>query len=112
MVWPMCHGPAVVSVLVIETSAEVLAVPPLPLLSVLLPVFGSVSVAETLALLSKAPVAVTVMVTFAPLLIDGIVHGSAAQPPPVSSVIYRFVGVSVTWTFVAVEGPALATKSV
>ena len=36
MVWPMCHGPAVSSVLVIETSAEVLAVPPLSVLSVLL----------------------------------------------------------------------------
>src|SRR6266498_2039574 len=92
-----------------------MAVPPLPVLSVLFEVSGSVSSAETLALLSNAPgaviVAVTVIVTFAPEASDAIVHGSAAQPPPLTFVIDRFVGVSVTWTFVAVDGPALALLS-
>ena len=90
--------------------------PPLPVLSVLLPGFGSGSVAETVALLSKAPaalmVAVTLMVTFAPEARLAMVQGRAAQPPPLTLVMVRFVGVSVTWTLVAVDGPALATNSV
>ena len=62
--------------------------------------FGSGSVAETVAELSNAPaaviVAVTLMVTFAPEARLAIVHGSAAQPPPLTVVMLRFVGVSVT----------------
>src|SRR5204862_4280888 len=111
------NGPAVVNVLTIETSADAAAVPPLPLLSELLFVFGSVSVAETVVLLSNAPaaliVAVTVSATFAPELMLGIVQGNGSeQPPPLRFVSVRFVGVSVTCTFVAVDGPALATVSV
>src|SRR5438270_10164172 len=83
-------GPAVVNVLTIETSADAAAVPPLPVLSVLLPLFGSGSFAETVALLSNTPaagmVAVTVMVVFAPKPRLAIVHGRAAQPPPVTLV--------------------------
>ena len=66
--------------------------------------------------MSKAPaadiVAVTVIVVFALLARLAIVHGSAAQPLPETFVIDRFVGVSVTWMFVAVDGPALATVMV
>src|SRR5436309_15473560 len=98
----------IVSVLTIETSAEAAAVPPLPVLSVLLAGTGSGSVAETVALLSNDPaaviVAVTLMVAFAPEARLAIVHGSAAQPPPLTFVMLRFDGVSVTCTFVAVSG--------
>src|SRR5437870_3707042 len=83
-------------------------VPPLPLLSMLFAlfgsnsfaVFGSNSVAVAVALLSNAPTAVivaaTLMVVFAPLTRLAIVQGSAAQPLPLTLVIVRFVGVSVT----------------
>src|SRR5438046_15848 len=98
------------------SSAAATAVPPLPVLSVLFDGFGSSSVAAAVALLSNAPaaviVAVTLMVTFAPEARLAIVHGRAAQPPPLTLVIVRFVGVSVTWVLVAVDGPALATKRV
>src|SRR5947209_4255405 len=97
------YGPAVVRVLSTETSAEAPVNPPLPLLSVLLARFGSGCAAVTVALLSNAPgaliVAVTVMAAFAPTPRLGIVHGSAAQPPPLTLVMVRFVGVSVTCTF-------------
>src|SRR6185369_14778621 len=113
---PTWNGPAVINVLTIETSAEATAVPLLRVLSVLLPRFGSNSFASTDALLSKVPVAVivavTVMVVFAPEASEAMMHGRAAQPPPLTFVIDRFVGVSVTWMLVAVEGPALAMKSV
>src|SRR5215208_3609963 len=112
----MVNGPAVTSVFTSDTSAEAAAVPPFPVLSVLLAVFGSGSVAVAVALLSKAPaavmVAVTLMVVFAPEARLAMVQGSAAQPPPVTVVMDRLDGVSVTWMLVAVEGPALATKSV
>ena len=104
------------SVLTIDTSAEAAALPPLPVLSVLLPGTGSVTAEVAVALLSKAPtaliVAVTLIVTLAPEARLGIVHGSAAQPPPETPVMVRLVGVSVIWTVVAVFGPALATTSV
>src|SRR6185369_15578465 len=97
-------------------SAEAIAVPLLPVLSVLFVRFGSGWVAVTVAELSKAPaaliVAVTVIVAFAPLASEAMVQGSATQPPPLTLVMVRFVGVSVTCTFVAVDGPPLATKSV
>ena len=68
------------------------AEPPLPVLSVLLPGFGSGSVPDAVALLSNAPaaliVAVTVIVTFAPEARLAMVQGRAAQPPPVH---YRYV---------------------
>src|SRR5436309_14317563 len=96
-------------------SAEATAVPPLPLLSVLLERLGSVSAGVAVALLSNAPaaliVAVTLMVVFAPEASEGIVHGKAAQPLPLTLLMLRFVGVSVTWMLVAVEGPGVATRS-
>src|SRR5437667_190584 len=99
-----------------EMSTEVPAVPPLPVLSVLSARFGSSSAGVAVAELSKAPaasiVAVTLMVVFAPEASEGIVHGRAAQPLPLTLVMVRFVGVSVTWMLVAVDGPAFATRSV
>src|SRR2546430_969225 len=116
MLWLTVNGPLVVSVFTIETSAEAAARPPLPLLSVLFDESGSGSVAETVVLLSKEPaaliVAVTLMVALAPEARLAIVHGSAAQPPPLTFVMLRFVGVSVTCTLVAVDGPAFATTIV
>src|SRR3954447_17733049 len=110
------YGENVVSVFVSETSAAGLADPPLPLLSVLFAAFGSLSAGVAVALLSNAPaaliVAVTLMVVFAPVARLGMVHGRAAQPLPLTLVMVRFVGVSVTWMLVAVDGPALATSSV
>src|SRR5687768_13184448 len=115
MLWPTTYGPAVISVLVIDTSADASADPPLPVSSVLSLGSGSGSVAETVTVLSNAPeavmVAVTVMVASAPDASDGIVHGSAMQPPPLTPVMVRLDGVSVICTFVAVDGPAFATKS-
>jgi hypothetical protein len=112
----MWYGPAVVNVLMIATSADGPAVPPFPVLSVLLEVFGSNSVAFALALLSKTLaaliVAVTLMVALATEPRVGMVQGSAAQPPPLTFVMVRLVGVSVTWMFVAADGPAFATTSV
>src|SRR3954454_14332961 len=116
MDWPTTKGPGVMSVFVTCRSAVLEAPPKLFVLSVLFPRLGSDSVAETVALLSKRPmsvmVAVTVMVTFAPLASEGIVQGSAAQPPPLTFVKLRWKGVSVTRMLVAVDGPALATTSV
>src|SRR5438128_2155552 len=99
MDWPLVKGPVVVSVFTTETSAEAAAVPPLPVLSVLLPGFGSDSVAETVDVLSKEPaalmVAVTLMPTRPPYDLVAMVQGSAAQPPPLTLVMVRFDGVSV-----------------
>src|SRR5882672_294419 len=99
MLSPAWKGPTVTSVLTTETSADAAAVPPLPVLSVLLPVFGSNSVALAVAMLSKAPaaviVAVTLIVALAPEARLAMVHGRAAQPPPETFVIDRLVGVSV-----------------
>src|SRR5947209_3648156 len=99
-----------------ETSAEAAAVPPLPVESVLFAVFGSGSSAVAVALLSNVPealiVAVTVMEVFAPEVRLAIVHGRAEQPDPLTLVMVRLAGVSVTWIDVAVDGPALATTSV
>src|SRR5712691_8417900 len=112
----MAKGPAVTSVFTIEISAEGAAVPPLPALSVLFARFGSDSAGVAVAVLSNAPaaviVAVTLMVVLAPEARLPIVQGSAAQPLPDTFVMLRFVGVSVTWMLVAVDGPALAMKSV
>src|SRR5258708_919480 len=98
------------------TSAVAPVVPPLPVLSVLLARFVSFSAGVAVAVLSKAPaalmVAVTLMVTFAPFPRLAMVHGRAAQPPPLTLVMVRLVGVSVTWMLVAADGPALATTSV
>src|SRR5258708_32361344 len=100
MVWPAVNGPEVVSVLTNETSAEAAAVPPLPVLAELFARGGSDSTAVAVALLSKAPaaliVAVTVIVTVAPEASVAMVQGKAAQPPPVTFVIVRLAGVSVT----------------
>src|SRR5215203_2686026 len=109
MVCPIVNGPAVVSVFTTDTSADGPASPPLPMLSVLFEEFGSGSVALTVAVLLNGPaasmVAVTVIDAFAPDASDAIVHGSATQPAPLTFVMVRFAGVSVTWTFVAVFGP-------
>src|SRR4051794_2093692 len=100
MLWPAKKGPEVTSVFTIETSADDVAVPPLPVLSVLLPGTGSDSVPLAVAVLSNGPaaliVAVTVIVAFAPIARLAIVQGRAAQPPPLTLVMVRFVGVSVT----------------
>src|SRR6266446_2828541 len=116
MLWPAVNGPEVTRVFTSETSAEAAAVPPFPVLSVLFARFGADSAGVAVALLSKAPaaviMAVTVMVTFAPAARLPRVHGKAAQPPPVTVVMVRFAGVSVTWMLVAVDGPALATTRV
>src|SRR5436189_38756 len=110
------NGPAVVNVLTIETSADAAAVPPLPVLSVLLPVFGSDSVPFAVALsstaLSRSIVAVTVMTVFAPEARLAMMHGENDVQAPLTIVVVRFAGVSVTLMFVAVDGPALATVSV
>src|SRR3954452_9667695 len=112
----MVYGAAVTSVLSIETSAEGAAVPPLPVLSVLSPRFGSFSAGVAVAVLSNAPaaaiVAGTLMVGFAPEARLGMAHGRAAHPLPLTLVMVRLLGVSVTWMLVAVDGPALATSSV
>src|SRR5436190_6810006 len=103
----MVNGPLVVRVFTSETSAEAAAVPPLPELSALLLAFGSDSVPVAVAMLSNAPaatiVAVTLMVMLAPEARLAMVQGSAAQPEPVTLVMVRLVGVSVTWMLVAVD---------
>src|SRR6185369_11661144 len=114
MVWPWMNGPAVSSVFTTETSAATPIRPALPVLSVLFVSFGSNSSAETDDALSNglpSMVTVTVMTTFAPPASEAMVQGSAAQPPPLTLVMVRLVGVSVTCTLVAVDGPALATRS-
>ncbi len=67
------------------------------------------------AVLSNTPaaliVAVTVMLTDPPGAMLATVQGNAAQPPPDTFVMVRLLGVSVIWTLVAVDGPALATTS-
>src|ERR1051326_6060494 len=97
-------------------SADATAVPPLPVLSVLFAGTGSGSAAGAWALVSKARGvligAVTGMVVFALAASEAIVHGSAEQPLPLTLVMVRFVGESVTWIDVAVAGPALATTMV
>src|ERR1041385_2974883 len=107
-------GLLVVNVLTISRSADATAVPPLPVLSVLLPLFGSNSVALTVAELSNEPVAtifaVTVMFALGPLASEPMLHGKGSeQPPPDTLVMLRFVGVSATVTFVAVDGPWFVT---
>src|ERR1043165_5574567 len=116
MVWPRWKGPAVVSVFTIDTSTAVPVTPLLPELSVLFAVFGSNSAAVAVAVLPSArgavSVAVTWIVVFARAAGEAIVHGSAEQPLPLTFVIVRFVGVSVTWIDVAVDGAALDMTSV
>ena len=98
------------STLVNDTSAVgVVLSPSLP---VLLVVSGSASVGVAVALLLNAPsaviVPVTVIVALAFGAIEAIVHGIAVQAP-VNTRPDRFVGVSLTATFVAVDGPAFDT---
>ena len=105
--------------MVTPTSATPAAVPSLlPSVpsSILFATIGSVSSAATLAVFEKAPtasiVAITVMVTSLaglPLAIFPIVHGKEVHPPPLTDVIVKFVGVSVTTTLFAVSGPTLET---
>src|SRR5258708_6722693 len=116
MVTPAVNGPEVTRVLTSETSAAGVALPPLPVLSVLLEGFGSVSAGVAVALLWKDAAAVGVagrfLVTFAPETKLAIVHGSAAHPPPDTFVMVKFVGVWVTGLLVGVGGPAWAEKGV
>src|SRR5215217_2417380 len=111
MVWPTLYGAGVLSTLSSTTSANGSALPPLPVLSVLLPGTGSASVAVTVTELLNGPgvliVAVTVMVSFAPDARLAMVHGSAEQFVLLTVWMVRFDGVSATCTFVAVDGPAL-----
>src|SRR5216684_2174790 len=99
-----------------RSADGLVAVPPLPVLSVLFAGFGSDSVADTVALLSNEPaaliVAVTLIVTLAPEARLAMVQGRAEQPPPLTFVMVRCVGVSVICTLVAVDGPAFATTIV
>src|SRR5438270_12812174 len=108
MLWLIEYGPAVVNVLTIDTSSDAVAVPPLPVLSVLLPLFGSGSFAVTVALLSNAPVAVmvavTVMVVFAPEARLEIVQGSEIGRAPCREVVVMLGGVSETCTYVEMDG--------
>src|ERR1044071_6068657 len=110
-VLPIEYGPEEVNDFTMETSADGPAVPLLPASSVLSVVSGSGSTASTVATLSKAPsalmVAVTLMTVSAPVARLGMVQGKPEQPLPVTLVMERFDGVSVTWMEVAVEGPAL-----
>src|SRR2546423_857436 len=109
-------GAGAVLVMARSTPAAAPATPPLPLLSELFAVFGSNSSAVAVAALSNAPaaliVAVTLMVVLAPEARLAMVQGSAAQPEPLTLVMVRLVGVSVSWMLVAVDGPAFATTSV
>src|SRR5687768_4976896 len=89
------------------------ALPPLPVSSVLLPGDGSFSVAATVTRLSNGPeatmLALTLIVTLAPLDRLAMVHGKAAHPAPLTLLMARLAGVSVTWIAVAVLGPTLLT---
>src|SRR2546423_11062184 len=73
--------------------------------------FESDSAGVAVAVLSKAPgaliVAVTLMVVLAPEASEGMVHGRAPQPLPLTVAVVRFVGVSVTWMLVAGDRPGL-----
>jgi hypothetical protein len=110
MDWPAKNGPLVSSVFVTDMSADGPALPPLPLLSVLLAVFGSVSAPLAEAMLSNAPAATIVAVRLIVAMPGNgrfaIVHGSATHAP-VTLVIDRFDGASVTLTAVAGAGPPL-----
>ena len=97
---------------IVSSTASMTLVEMSPSLPVLLVVSGSASVGVAVALLLNAPsaviVPVTVIVALAFGAIEAIVHGIAVQAP-VNTRPDRFVGVSLTATFVAVDGPAFAT---
>src|SRR5258705_540443 len=103
------------SVFTTDTSADTPVRPPLPVLSVLVEVRVAGAVSETVGVLwnihEEMIVAVTEIVVFAPDARLGIGDGNAAQPPPFTFVIVRFVGVSGTCTLVAVDRQALARNS-
>src|SRR5687767_15101496 len=97
------------------------AVPPLPVLSVLLEGSLSMSLARcvAVALLSNAPAALMVATTVIVRFDAGVgvrpgtsVQGKAVHPAPLTLVMVRFVGVSVTSTNNATPGPVLETTSV
>src|SRR5258706_560573 len=97
---PAADRPRVTSAFSNETSAEAAAVPPLPVLSVLFARFVSYSAfffndtATTeiyaLSLHDALPI------LLAPEARLAMVQGKAVQPPPVTFVMVRLVGVSVT----------------
>src|SRR5258708_3633650 len=98
MLWPAVNGPEVTRVFTSETSAEAPVVPPLPVLSVLLDVFGSGWAAVAVAFNATAPAEIFALSLHVAVPISearlAMVHGRAAQPPPVTLVMVRFVGVS------------------
>ena len=57
-------------------------------------------------------VAVTLIIALEPDVIVGIVQGNAVQPAPLTEVMVRFVGTSVTCTLFASSGPMLDTINV
>src|SRR5258706_4887699 len=77
-------------------------------------VFGLSSGSADVAVSANAPaalmVAVTLIVVFAPEARLAMVQGSAAQPEPLTLVMVRLVGVSVTRMLVAVDGPAFRSE--
>src|SRR5258708_1593378 len=116
MISPAVNGPEVTRVFTNETSAEAAAGPPVPGLAVVLGRFGSESAAMDVGGLLNAPAALigamTLIVVLAPEARLAMAQGKAAQPPAVTFVMVMFVGESVTWMLVAVEGPASATTRV
>src|SRR5204862_6336445 len=112
---PAVDAPVVTGVFTAATSGASV-VPPLSVLSVLSPGFGSASGSAAVAMLSNAPaaliVAVTLMTVFAPEARLAMMQGENDVQAPLTFMIVRFVGVSVTVMFVAVDGPAFATVSV
>src|SRR5256885_5940960 len=110
MIWPATYGPAVTIVFTIDTSTEAAAVPPLPVLSVLFAVFGSNSAGVAVAVLSKAPAAVIVALTFIVVFAPRGSEGNpAGRPAPGPEALPRVLvdGVSATSIDVAVRGPAV-----
>src|ERR1043165_1962441 len=109
MVCPCVNGPAVVSVFVIETSAEEeMAVPPLPVLSVLFARFGSNSAGVAVALLSKMPAATMVGLT----LVVGLARFVSASPAVAVALLSNApAAVIVAVTLIVVFAP-LASEAI
>jgi hypothetical protein len=104
-------GVAVSVGVAVGVGVKAAATPPLPVLSVLFVKFESASIASTEKAVSNEPAASTVATIVTDVLAneanDAIVHGRAAHPLPDTLVIVRLDGIAVSWTLVAVFGPAL-----
>src|SRR6266545_4269302 len=114
---PCRYGPGVTNVFTTARSADGLVTSPAVLL--LFDESGSKSLPLAVAVLLKAPaesiVAVTVMTRVFPMTMIGgplIVQGNDEQLAPLTLWMVMFVGVSLTTTNDAGEGPALWTESV